>query len=237
MAPDRPTPRVSQSLEASGKQNSLAAYARIAGRDSRHTWRRDRRCRGDCRSRLQRRRGQEQLFTPADAARIANVRPVMPGWTWPENPKKHVSSGSQTDAPSTDPLDVELRRHTADLVSLGDAANKWEDADKLANLYVQVFASAAEAHRLMAPFNAYSRGWGRRFGRITKDEEGRCPRRRGLARPDGRRRGRGDIPLAPSQPRCRSTFSASGSAKATLIPPHVPGSTQSTRPREQARRG
>ena len=171
MAPDRPTPRVSQSLEASGKQNSLAAYARIAGRDSRHNWRRDRRCRGDCRSRLQRRRGQEQLFTPADAARIANVRPVMPGWTWPENPKKHVSSGSQTDAPSTDPLDVELRRHTADLVSLGDAANKWEDADKLANLYVQVFASAAEAHRLMAPFNAYSRGWGRRFGRITKDEE------------------------------------------------------------------
>jgi hypothetical protein len=51
-------------------------------------------------------------------------------------------------------------------------ANKWEDADKLANLYAQVFASAAEAHELMAPFNAYSRGWGKRFGRITKDEEG-----------------------------------------------------------------
>ena len=109
---------------------------------------------------------QEQLFTPADATRIANVRPIMPGWTWPQNPEKHASS-----APSTDPLDVELRRRTADIVSLGDAANKWEDANKLANLYAQVFASAAEAHELMAPFNAYSRGWGKRFGRITKDKE------------------------------------------------------------------
>jgi hypothetical protein len=114
---------------------------------------------------------QEQVFMPADATRIANVRPVAPGWTWPQNPEKRVSSGSQTKAQSTDPLDVELRRQTADLVSLGDAANKWRDADKLANLDAQVFASATEAHELMAPFNAYSRGWGERFGRITKDEE------------------------------------------------------------------
>ena len=114
---------------------------------------------------------QEQVFTPADATRIANVRPVTPGWAWPQNPEKHASSGSQREAPPTDPLDVELRRQTADIVSLGDAANKWEDADKLANLDAQVFTSAGEAHELMAPFNAYSRGWGKRFGRITKDEE------------------------------------------------------------------
>ena len=112
---------------------------------------------------------QEQIFASADATRIANVRPVMPGWTWPQNPEKHVSSGSQTEA--TNPLDVELRRQTANIVLLGDAGNKWRDADKVANLYAQVFASAAEAHELMAPFNAYSRGWGKRFGRITKDEE------------------------------------------------------------------
>lgn len=109
---------------------------------------------------------QAQLFTPADATRIASVRPVMPGWAWPENPKKHISSG-----PATDRLDVTLRRQTANLVSLGEAANKWEDAHKLANLDAQVFATAAEAHELMAPFNAYSRGWGKRFGRITKDEK------------------------------------------------------------------
>ena len=112
-----------------------------------------------------------RLFTPADATRIATVRPVMPGWTWPDAPKKHLSSGSQNNAPSTDPLDVELRRQTAALALLGDAANKWEDAHKLANLDTQVFATAAEAHEVMAPFNAYSRGWGDRFGRVTKDEE------------------------------------------------------------------
>ena len=75
-------------------------------------------------------------------------------------------SGSKAD-----PLDVELRRQTANIVSLGEAGNNWQDADKLANLHAQVLASAAEAHELMAPFSAYSRGWGERFGRITKDEE------------------------------------------------------------------
>jgi hypothetical protein len=108
----------------------------------------------------------EGLFKPPDAARIANVRPAMPGWTWPEKPEKHVQSG-----PPTDPLDVELAKRTENLVSLREAANKWEDSNKLANLDAQVFASAAEAHKLLAPFNAYSRGWARRFGSITKDEE------------------------------------------------------------------
>ena len=114
---------------------------------------------------------QERVFTPADATRIANVRPIMPGWTWPRSPEKHVSSGTQTEAQPTDPLDVEMKRQTADIVFLGDAGNKWRDADKLANLSAQVVASAAEGHELMAPFNAYSRGWGERFGRITKDED------------------------------------------------------------------
>jgi hypothetical protein len=114
---------------------------------------------------------QEQVFTRADATRIANVRPVTPGWTWPQNPERNASSGSQPEAESTDPLDAELKRQTADLVSLGEQGNKWRDANKLANLYAQVFASAAEAHDFMAPFNAYSRGWGKRFGRVTKDEE------------------------------------------------------------------
>jgi len=91
----------------------------------------------------------------------------MRGWTWPQNAKKHGSSGSQTEAPATDPLDVKLNRQTARIVPLGDAANKWQDADKLANLTAQVLASPAKAHELMAPFNAYSRGWGKRFGRAV----------------------------------------------------------------------
>jgi hypothetical protein len=114
---------------------------------------------------------QEQAFRPADATRIANVRPVMPGWTWPQNPEKPVSSGSQTEDQSTNPLLVELRRQTADIVSLREAGYKWRDDNKLANLTANVLASAAEAHELMAPFNAFSRGWGESSGRITKDEE------------------------------------------------------------------
>jgi hypothetical protein len=102
---------------------------------------------------------RKQAFAAADAARIASVRPARPGWSWPENPKKHVSSGgSTTKALSNDPLDVELTRQTAGLVSIGAATATWEDADKLAHLYTQVFARAASAHKLMAPFNAYSRG-------------------------------------------------------------------------------
>jgi hypothetical protein len=114
---------------------------------------------------------QEQVFTPADATRIANVRPVMPGWTWPQNPEKPVSSGSQTEDQSTNPLLAELRRQTADIVSLREAGHKWRDSNKLANLVANVLASTAEAHKLMAPFNAFSRGWAESYGRITKDEE------------------------------------------------------------------
>jgi hypothetical protein len=114
---------------------------------------------------------QEQAFTPADATRIASIRPVTPGWTWPQNPEKHVPSGSQTEAPSTDPLDVKLRRQTADIVSFRETGNKWRDDSKLANLVANVLASAADAHELMAPLNAYSHGWGKRFGRIIKDEQ------------------------------------------------------------------
>ena len=113
---------------------------------------------------------QEQVFRPADATRIANVRPVTPGWTWPQNPEKQPVA-ALTEAQSTDTLLVELRRQTADIVSIREAGNKWRDGDKLANLVANVLASAADAHDLMAPFNAFSRGWGERSGRITKDEE------------------------------------------------------------------
>ena len=69
---------------------------------------------------------RKQVFTAGDAVRIANVRPASPGWSWPKNPKKHVSSGGPTtEAKPTDPLDVELKRRTADVVSLGAATTTW----------------------------------------------------------------------------------------------------------------
>jgi hypothetical protein len=76
---------------------------------------------------------QEQVFRPADATRIANVRPVMPGWTWPQNPEK----------PETG------------VISLGEAGHKWRDDNKLANLVALVFASAADAHERMAPLKRF----------------------------------------------------------------------------------
>jgi hypothetical protein len=115
---------------------------------------------------------QEQVFRPADATRIANVRPVMPGWTWPQKPEKRPPDfEKEAQAYPTDALSAELDRQTADIVSLREAGHKWRDDNKLANLDANVLASAAQAHELMAPFNAFSRGWGESGGRITKDEE------------------------------------------------------------------
>ena len=120
-------------------------------------------------------RGEEQgkVFTPADAMRIGNVRPVTPGWTWPTKQDKRNASNSKTDtrADPTDALLVELNKQTADLVQIGEGGSRWLDSDKLANLSVTVFGSASDAHELMAPLNAFSRGWGKVGGRITKDEE------------------------------------------------------------------
>ena len=116
----------------------------------------------------------EQVFTPADATRIGNVRPATPGWTWPKNEDKRESSDSQTEA-QPDPNDtllVELKKQTTDLVEVGEGGSRWRDSDKLANLSVTVFRTASDAHELMAPLNAFSRGWGNvGAGHITKDEE------------------------------------------------------------------
>ena len=73
---------------------------------------------------------QEQVFTPADAMRIGNVRPVTPGWTWPKNQDKRDTPDSQTKA-QPDPNDVllvELEKQTADLVELGEGGSRWRTA-------------------------------------------------------------------------------------------------------------
>jgi hypothetical protein len=113
---------------------------------------------------------QEQVFAAADAMRIANVRPVSPGWTWPQTPEKHRDK-PLTKAQANDSLLVELRKETAKLRESAGAGNRWEDENKLANLSLSVWATASDAQKFMAPFNAFSRGWGKRFGGILKDEE------------------------------------------------------------------
>jgi hypothetical protein len=102
----------------------------------------------------------------------------------------------------------------------------------------QLLGSAADAHDLMAPFNAFSRGWGERSGRITKDEEidGLGDEAWLLRTEKGSGSG---TEVTYHWRRANSlsthTLTASGFAQATSRLPHVPGSTRSTRPREQAR--
>jgi hypothetical protein len=48
------------------------------------------------------------------------------------------------------------------------ASRTW---NKLGNLVLGVYGSAADATKAMAALNAFSRGWGERTGDVTKDEE------------------------------------------------------------------
>jgi hypothetical protein len=114
--------------------------------------------------------GEERVFTLADAARIVDVRPAAPGWTWPSKREKFVSSKS-TPLTSTDPVVVEFEKETADLVDLGEAVSHWQDNDKLAHLDVGVYRSLSDAHRSLAPFNALSRRFAKRTGRVRTDED------------------------------------------------------------------
>jgi hypothetical protein len=105
-----------------------------------------------------------------DAMRIAEVRPADPGWTWPQSKRKPVWDTS-TESSSTDRLLVEFRTKTAHLVEIGETWNEWQDRDKKAHLDVAVYRDSSMAHEAMAAFNAFSRGWGRRLGDITRDRK------------------------------------------------------------------
>jgi len=108
--------------------------------------------------------GAEHRFTKSDAMRIADVQPAAPSWTWPQNAAQPAWSGSSPA--STDPVLAEFRRKTAGLVTIGDADKRWQDADKLANLDVGVYGSAADAHKALAPFDTLSRKLAARTGRV-----------------------------------------------------------------------
>jgi len=108
-----------------------------------------------------------KVLTGADARRLAAIQPRAPGWTWPRNKTDPVWDAS-TPSATTDPLLREFRRQTAQLVDLGGASKRWQDANKLANLDIEVYKDSSDAHAAMAPFNAASEGWARRTGRVLK---------------------------------------------------------------------
>ena len=108
-----------------------------------------------------------QVFTGADARRLASLAPSRSGWTWPRNAAKPVWDTS-AGPPTSDPLLARFRRKTANSSSLGEASKEWQDTDKLANLVVDVYTTSAAAHEVMAPFNELSEGLAARSGRIRK---------------------------------------------------------------------
>jgi hypothetical protein len=104
-------------------------------------------------------------FDGSDARRLAATAPAAAGWSWPANPSPPKWDTSAA-TPTTDPLLTVYRQRTAHLVSLGEAFKKWQDANKLANLDIEVFENAEDAHDALAPFDALSLGWAKRSGRV-----------------------------------------------------------------------
>jgi hypothetical protein len=113
-------------------------------------------------------------YKSADAEQLANLAPLTPGWPpWPHEPEpKEASSASPEEVASRDPIYAAYRRKTAEIEVQDDwgSYNKWKDDDKLANLDVSVFDSAADAHVSFLASNDLSRGYGRQDGFVVKAE-------------------------------------------------------------------
>ncbi len=84
------------------------------------------------------------------------------------------SSGeSSEEFAARDPIYAEYRQRTADIEQSDDwgASNKWRDEDKLANLVVGVFDTAADAHVSFLASNDLSRAYGAKYGFVVKAEK------------------------------------------------------------------
>lgn len=113
----------------------------------------------------------DPVYTAADGGRIAAVGPAGTGWTWPAAPESRSASTSAGSGSSTDdPELAEYQRQTSGLAQVAEEGARWRDDDKLGNLDVQVFETAADAKRGLAALDAYSRRWGEKNGTVTKAE-------------------------------------------------------------------
>ena len=116
------------------------------------------------------------MYKAADAVRLANVAPQTPGWPpWPRKPepKKPPSGESPEEIAARDPIYAEYRRRTADIEQEDDwgSFNKWVDEDKLGNLVVGAFDTAADAHLSFLASNELSRAYGAKYGFVVRAEE------------------------------------------------------------------
>jgi hypothetical protein len=114
-------------------------------------------------------------YKSADVERLSNLAPRTPGWPpWPKTPEaKQPSTESAEAVAARDPIYAEYRRRTTDLEERDDwgSGNMWKDEDKLANLVVGAFDSAADAHVSFLASNDLSRGYGEQYGFVVKAQK------------------------------------------------------------------
>ena len=116
------------------------------------------------------------IYKAADAERLANIAPRTPGWPpWPQQPEPKQTSGDESPekVAARDPIFAKYRRRTADIEQRDGwgSANRWRDDDKLANLFVGVFDTAADAHVGFLASNDLSRAYGAKYGFVVKAEK------------------------------------------------------------------
>ena len=181
-------------------------------------------------------REQEQVFTAADAKRLANVRPVTPGWgPWPRTPEKpRRSTTSREERAAEDPVYAAYRQRVAGIAEGPEEGTRWSDDDKLGNLAVSVLETPADAKLVFAALNDLSRGYAEQYGFVTKagkstaseTRPGSCWSRAMAGEP--RSTGAGQTSSS------RHTSTATAPAHGTSSRAHGPGRRRSMRRREAA---
>jgi hypothetical protein len=115
---------------------------------------------------------KEQTFSAGDLRRVGAVRPMTPGWGWPQDPISPVSeTRDHGDATATDPLQAALDRRLRDAGVVRSEGRTWQDSTKLGHTAAFLFGSASGAHTALAAVRVFARGWAKRDrGSFTDDQ-------------------------------------------------------------------
>jgi hypothetical protein len=97
---------------------------------------------------------------------------------WPTKPEQQPPSTGESpeEIAARDPIFAEYRRRTADIDQPDDdwsSGNRWADFldQRLANLVVTVFDTAADAHVAFLALNDLSRAYGAKYGFVVRAEK------------------------------------------------------------------
>jgi hypothetical protein len=117
----------------------------------------------------------EALSAKEVVKRAATVPPTTQGWNWPKTTTSS-SPYSQDEGgdppPTSDPLAAKLYRRLQGLDLIGGAGSRWQDASKLANLHVELWSSARDAHSAMPVFREFAHGWAENTGAVSDETVG-----------------------------------------------------------------